>query len=157
MYFQKSWMCYTICNFQLHRMATILVEEYFEVKLTFEMLTVHGQQHSFSTHEYMLLWKCQSFWEKMSRPEGDCTGWLQFQYKNTYMYMTGFYFLWSYDSSELLHEYVHRFHIKKPSKKILILCYNDFSVFRCMNNCHFSSVPESFKSKVTTALLTPFT
>ena len=34
----------------------------FEVKLTFEMLTVRGQQHSFSTHERVFLWKCQSFW-----------------------------------------------------------------------------------------------
>ena len=28
------------------------------------MLTVHGQQHSFSTHEQMFLWKCQSFWDR---------------------------------------------------------------------------------------------
>ena len=34
----------------------------FEVKLTFEMLTVRGQQHSFSTHVF--LWKCQSLWER---------------------------------------------------------------------------------------------
>ena len=37
---------------------------YFEVKLAFEMLTVRGQQHSFSTHERMFLWKCQSFWDR---------------------------------------------------------------------------------------------
>ena len=36
----------------------------FEVKLTFEMLTAHGQQHSFWTHERMFLWKCQSFWDR---------------------------------------------------------------------------------------------
>ena len=30
----------------------------FEVKLTFEMLTVRAKQHSFSTHERMFLWKC---------------------------------------------------------------------------------------------------
>ena len=36
----------------------------FEVKFTFEMLTVRGQQHSFSTHERMFLWKCQSFWDR---------------------------------------------------------------------------------------------
>ena len=36
----------------------------FEVKLTFEMLTVCGQQHSFSTQERVLLWKCQSFWDR---------------------------------------------------------------------------------------------
>ena len=29
-----------------------------EVKLTFEMLTMRGQQHSFSTHKQMFLWKC---------------------------------------------------------------------------------------------------
>ena len=28
------------------------------------MLTVRGQQHSFSTHERVFLWKCQSFWDK---------------------------------------------------------------------------------------------
>ena len=36
----------------------------FEVKLTFEMITVRGQQHSFSTYERMFLWKCQSFWDR---------------------------------------------------------------------------------------------
>ena len=35
----------------------------FEVKLTFEMLTMRGHQHSFSTHERLFLWKCQSFFE----------------------------------------------------------------------------------------------
>ena len=34
----------------------------FEVKSTFELWTVCGQQHLFSTHERMFLWKCQSFW-----------------------------------------------------------------------------------------------
>ena len=28
------------------------------------MLTVRGPQHSFSTHERMFLWKCQSFWDR---------------------------------------------------------------------------------------------
>ena len=28
------------------------------------MLTVRGQQHSFSTHEWMFLGKCQSFWDR---------------------------------------------------------------------------------------------
>ena len=37
---------------------------FFEVKLTFEMLTVRGQQHSFSTHERVFLWNCQSFWDR---------------------------------------------------------------------------------------------
>ena len=36
----------------------------FDVKLTFEMLTVRGQQHSFSTHERMFLWQCQRFWDR---------------------------------------------------------------------------------------------
>ena len=38
--------------------------EIFEVKSTFDMLTVRGQQHSFSTHERMFLWKCQIFWDR---------------------------------------------------------------------------------------------
>ena len=37
---------------------------YFEVKLTFEMLTVRGQQHSWSTHARAFFWKCQSFWDR---------------------------------------------------------------------------------------------
>ena len=36
----------------------------FEVNLTFEMLAVRGQQHSFSTHERVFLWKWQSFWNR---------------------------------------------------------------------------------------------
>ena len=32
-----------------------------EVKLTFEISTVLRQQHSFSAHERVFLWKCQSF------------------------------------------------------------------------------------------------
>ena len=28
------------------------------------MLTARGQQHSFSTHERVFLWKCQSFWDR---------------------------------------------------------------------------------------------
>ena len=37
-----------------------------EVKITFETLTVRGQQHSFSTHERVFLWKFQSFWDNVS-------------------------------------------------------------------------------------------
>ena len=37
---------------------------YFEVKLTFQILTVRGQQHSFLTHQRVFLWKCQSFWDR---------------------------------------------------------------------------------------------
>ena len=40
------------------------ITEDFEVKLTLDMLTVRGQQHSVSTHEWMFLWKCQSFWDR---------------------------------------------------------------------------------------------
>ena len=36
----------------------------FEVKLTFKMLTVRWQQHSFSTHERMFLWNYHSFWDR---------------------------------------------------------------------------------------------
>ena len=36
----------------------------FWIKLTFEMLTVRGQQHSFLTQERGFLGKCQSFWER---------------------------------------------------------------------------------------------
>ena len=36
----------------------------FEVKLTFDMLTVRGQQHSFTTHERVFLWKCPDFWDR---------------------------------------------------------------------------------------------
>ena len=36
----------------------------FEVKLTLIILTVRGKQHSFSTHERLFLWKCQSFWDR---------------------------------------------------------------------------------------------
>ena len=31
--------------------------------LTVEMPTVAGQQHSFSTQEWMVLWKCRHFWD----------------------------------------------------------------------------------------------
>ena len=41
-----------------------LAYRYFWSKLTFDMLTVRGQQHSFSTHERMFLWKCRSFWDR---------------------------------------------------------------------------------------------
>ena len=35
-----------------------LSNDLFEIKLTFEMLTVRRQQHLFPTHELMILWKC---------------------------------------------------------------------------------------------------
>ena len=43
----------------------------FETKLTFEMLTVRGQQHSFSTHERCSCESVKVLRQKMSRPEGD--------------------------------------------------------------------------------------
>ena len=39
-------------------------KDIFEVKLKFGMLTVRGQQHSYSTHKLVFLWKCQSFWDR---------------------------------------------------------------------------------------------
>ena len=52
-----------------HLLSTVLNTgsggiDIFEVKLTFDMLTVRGQQHSFSAHERVFLWKCQSFWDR---------------------------------------------------------------------------------------------
>ena len=35
------------------------------------MLTLCGEQHSFSTHGRMFFWKCQCFWGRKPRPEGD--------------------------------------------------------------------------------------
>ena len=67
-----------------------LLPDIFEVKLTFEMLTVLGQQHSFSTHERIFLWKCQSFWDRIClnlrgtrtpnlRTHADCSKHLSYQ------------------------------------------------------------------------------
>ena len=39
----------------------LVVQIFFEVKWTFEMLTVRGQHHSFSRHGLLFLWKCQFF------------------------------------------------------------------------------------------------
>ena len=62
----------------------------FEVKLTFEKFTVHGQQHSFSTHGWVFLWKCQSFWDRKCldlrttrtpslRIHAECSNYLSYQ------------------------------------------------------------------------------
>ena len=49
---------------------------YFEVKLTFEMLTVGGQQHSISTHERMFLWQCQNFFYlRLNKRSKQSWGW----------------------------------------------------------------------------------
>ena len=62
----NRWRSWFITN-KIHQFKTTLMMEnwyVFELKLTFEMLTVRGQQHSFSTHERVFLWKCQSFWDR---------------------------------------------------------------------------------------------
>ena len=51
--------CFSDCRILVHKSSFL-----FKVKLTFELLIVHGQQHSFSTHQWMFLWKCQSFWDR---------------------------------------------------------------------------------------------
>ena len=59
-----SCECSNHFNYQSQTFAVHVFEywlwqcRYFEVKLTFEMLTVRGKQHAFSTHERMFLWKC---------------------------------------------------------------------------------------------------
>ena len=61
-----------LCNF----IATMFLNtgsggiDIFEVKLTFEMLTVRGQHHSFSTYERVSLRKCQSFWDRKCLDRG---------------------------------------------------------------------------------------
>ena len=58
----QSWTSYDfpweIYTLDLFSMVTVII---FEVNLTFEMLIVCGQQFSFSTHEWVFLWTCQSF------------------------------------------------------------------------------------------------
>ena len=44
--------------------ALVLLRYFSKIKLTFEILTVRGQQHSSSTHEWVFLGKCQSFWDR---------------------------------------------------------------------------------------------
>ena len=69
--------CHIVCKYTMLQRALLFVEEntqiyrYSYVKLTFEMLTVHGQQHSFSTRKQMFFRKCQSFeTENVSTLEG---------------------------------------------------------------------------------------
>ena len=40
--------------------ALVLLRNFFKVKLTFEILAVRGQQHSFLTHERVFLGRCQT-------------------------------------------------------------------------------------------------
>ena len=51
-------------NFEMHNTWLNSICYIFEVKLTFEMLIVRRQQHSFSTHGRVFLWKWQSFWDR---------------------------------------------------------------------------------------------
>ena len=52
-----------MCKWNFRKKEKDNVHDLFKVKSTFEMLTVRGQQHWFSTHEWMFLWMCQSFWD----------------------------------------------------------------------------------------------
>ena len=65
------WMLLTIWTIRAgHLLSHVLntgfgdIDIYFKVKLTFEILTLRRQQHSFSTHDRMCLWKCKSFWDR---------------------------------------------------------------------------------------------
>ena len=40
------------------------IDKYFVVKLSYEMLPVHRQQHLFSTPERMFLWQCGRLWDR---------------------------------------------------------------------------------------------
>ena len=60
---RNSWMWNGFEQTATHNNRKYMID-IFLVKLTFEILTVRGQQHSFSTHERMFLWKCQSFWDR---------------------------------------------------------------------------------------------
>ena len=76
------------------------------VELTFEMLTVHGQQHSFLKHEQMFLWKCQSFWDRNCldlrgtrtpnlQVHAECSNHLSYQ-GQTFAVPCFLYWLWQY-------------------------------------------------------------
>ena len=76
------------------------------VKLTFEMLTVHGQQHSFLTYERVFLWKCQSFWDRKFldlrgtrtsnlRIHAECSNLLRYQAKHLLSHVSE-HWLWRY-------------------------------------------------------------
>ena len=69
----------------------------FKVKSTFEMLAVRGQQHSFSTHERMFLWTCQSNWDRKCLDlrgiwtpnlwiRAECSNHLSYQGQNLWIY-----------------------------------------------------------------------
>ena len=54
----------TVAHNREKRIWYIYMYVYFWKAWKFEMLTVRGQQHSFSTHERMFLGQCQSFWDR---------------------------------------------------------------------------------------------
>ena len=58
---KNIWKCWNPCVTSTHAYSYIYIYIYIVSKV---MSTVHGQQHSFSTHERMLLRKCQSFWDR---------------------------------------------------------------------------------------------
>ena len=59
----KTWHTVVNPGIQTHLIIYYIKDDtiHTQIKFTFESLTVRGQQHSFSTHERMFLWKCQSF------------------------------------------------------------------------------------------------
>ena len=69
-------MCYSSIIYIQYRKHTYIQEEtwivytntpmyiYIVLKLTFEILIVRRQPHSFATHERMFLWKCRSLWDR---------------------------------------------------------------------------------------------
>ena len=65
--YQKYWSLYGIIDSRYNVISMkwhkiINITWYLKVKLTLEMLTVRGLQHSILTHERVYLRKCQSFW-----------------------------------------------------------------------------------------------
>ena len=63
--------CFNHLSYQGHTFAVpcffkqaLAVQIFLKSKSTFKILTVHGQQHLFSTHKQMFLWKCQRFWNR---------------------------------------------------------------------------------------------
>ena len=61
---------------QMNSNTHTYIHMYIEVKLTFEMLTVRLQQHSFSTHERMSLWK---FLRQQMSPRGTINSHLKYK------------------------------------------------------------------------------
>ena len=92
----KYMFCAKNCITKLksYSISSIVMEKVslFFLKLTFHMLTVSGQQYTFSTHERMFLWNYQSFWDRkcldlrvIRTPDLR----IHAEYKNTLWYHTG--------------------------------------------------------------------